>query len=159
MPYHQKYISLVLGSLMLLLTMGLPVYQVHCDCSGQTRVSVLVEPLTCADHHNHCCNTHEHDSSDADHHGTVCFTASHHCDRMDTRVVFFDELQESVAPSSIVVNKILPVIPALLPYLKVVTEMSALTDFNVSFGESPRLVVSPRDFLNIICQRKIPARA
>lgn len=49
MERHLRKISLALATLYALLAVGVPVYLVHCACSGQTQTTLLIEATTCCD--------------------------------------------------------------------------------------------------------------
>ncbi len=105
MKAPHKVISLLLGTILLLLTLGIPVYQVHCACNGSTEVSLLVTPEICEDQHNQCCSDqHKSQHCDAD----ALVVNSHHCDNVQINYLVFDEIQDVVAPPAIIKSTFAP---------------------------------------------------
>ena len=150
----QKNISFALGVFVLLITLGIPVYQVHCSCSGDTQMSVIVTPDVCANQHNHCCE------SESQHTESNCDLLSHHCDDVKTNIILFNELQNITSPLAIVKPFLSPIIIALLPVLSIRQQLLNIDKPQISNRETPPVkLLTTSSFLSIICQRKIPACA
>lgn len=158
MKAPHKVISLLLGTILLLLTLGIPVYQVHCACNGSTEVSLLVTPEICEDQHNQCCSDqHESQHCDAD---ALVVNSQHHCDNVQINYLVFDEIQDVVAPPAIIKSTFTPIAILLLAIWddKQVHSQPLLPESDIAIAP-PAKLNKTSFFLSLICQRKIPACA
>ena len=155
MKASHKVISLLLGTILLLLTLGIPVYQVHCACNGSTEVSLLVTPEICEDQHNQCCSDDESQHRDA-----ACAVNSHECDDVQINYLVFDEIQDVVAPPAIIKSTFAPISIVLFDLWndKQVHAQPLLPEPDITIAPPAKLNTTSF-FLSYICQRKIPACA
>lgn len=154
-----------MATLYALITIGVPVYQLHCACTGQSETLVLLSSkvfvddihastdLCCANDGQNCCENHEQScGATCDHH--------HNCDKGEVKYIVFQMNTEPiVSANSIQLSpKAVELFFAAIPHVTLNASLDATANnlFNVGFSEHPPLLfASTPDLLNFICQRKV----
>lgn len=155
-----KITSLTWALIYLAMVIGLPIYQVHCDCTGQTTVALLVAPDSCNDSAD---SSHEalHQDGCHDH----CMPHPNQCDHTQVSFLQFTEVQD--------VSTLSPKLPfeqktnlvALCCVLANIPHFSAthLRPYNtLPFQQDSGTLIytfTPTEYLHFICQLKEPSVA
>jgi hypothetical protein len=160
-------LSVVWAIYFLMLNIGVPVYQVHCNCTDSKQTSVLLAPESCADKHfgetvcDSCCHSCEGLES------IGCCQLIHPdnpCDDTQINYLLFEVPQEPLVVIS--QFKAEPVEIDLIASVLVNTMMWLVRD--ESFSQSLNRPVNhvplgiyntSSEYLSFICQRKLPLSA
>jgi hypothetical protein len=160
-----RKMAIIMATLYALVTVGVPVYQMHCACTGQSSISVMLASGSFVDaphdDSHHCCANAP--TSCCDQNETACGEAcghQHNCDKGEVKYIVFQSNTEPIlsSPSVLQPAKVLDLVFAVLPNLGASVLRDALaarTLNNVLTEHPPLLFTSSPEFINFICQRKV----
>jgi len=155
-----KIASLIWALIYLAMIIGLPIYQVHCDCTGQTTVTLLVAPENCNEsasqlhHDQHQDGCHDH-----------CTPHANQCDHTQVSFLQFTEIQDvsTLAPKLPDIQKTKLV--ALCCILSAIPHWSAIHLRPHQTPHDPQqtspliYTLTSAEYLHFICQLKEPSVA
>ena len=154
-----KILSILLVVPFLMSTMGFVVYLSHCSCSGEDSVSVFVESECCESmHHDHhasesmcSCGDSESSTCNLDESGCNCQLPDFQYFKLDEKVVGFQ------GRIDLAVSYELELFATELSQFGLVVDVEE--NEWLGSNDPPPVLYPDTDYLNFICQLKIPVKA